>query len=265
MAASRPQKNQNNADQAQLNTEKEWFGDTHVTPAEKTGRVLGVFDSVASRYDLMNDAMSAGVHRLWKNRLLRMIRPRKGQHILDLAGGTGDIAFRFHDQTQGQSPITVCDINASMLSVGRDRAIESGRLQNIEWVVGNAESLPFPDASFDIVTIAFGLRNVTHIDTALKDIARVLKPGGRFFCLEFSHIDNKPLAEAYRLYSDHVIPRLGQMLAGDADSYRYLVESIRRFPARKALEERMLQAGFDHASSTVMSAGIVAVHEGRVY
>lgn len=256
---------QENRDPANQNPEKDWFGEMRVSAAEKTGKVLGVFDSVASRYDIMNDAMSAGIHRLWKNRLIRLIRPRKQETFLDLAGGTGDIAFRIYDRTQGQAPITVCDINASMLSVGRDRAIDSGRLHNMEWVVGNAESLPFPDRHFDVVTIAFGLRNVTHIDTALKDIRRVLKPGGRFYCLEFSHIENSLLAPIYKVYSDHIIPAMGQMITDDRASYQYLVESIRRFPTRDALEKRMIAAGFDRAESLAMTSGVVAIHTGFVY
>lgn len=247
------------------NPEREWFGDRRVNPAEKTERVLGVFDSVASKYDIMNDAMSGGLHRVWKNRLIRAIRPRPDASYLDVAGGTGDIAFRLHDATDGAAPITVCDINENMLAVGRNRAIDSGRLHNLDWVVGNAESLPFPDAHFDVVTIAFGLRNVTHIDQALAEFRRVLRPGGRFYCLEFSQVNDPLLRRLYTLYSDLVIPKLGQMIAGDRESYDYLVESIRKFPKRAALEHRMRDAGFDKTESWTMTAGIVAVHAGYVY
>jgi demethylmenaquinone methyltransferase/2-methoxy-6-polyprenyl-1,4-benzoquinol methylase len=244
MPPTRPQES-DTPDRAAANPEKTWFGDISVSAAEKTEKVLGVFHSVASKYDIMNDAMSGGLHRYWKNRLVRQIRPRATDRILDLAGGTGDIAFRMSDATGRKADITVCDINPSMLSVGRDRAFDKGFGASINFITGNAESLPFPDAHFDIVTIAFGLRNVTHIDTALKDIRRVLKPGGRFYCLEFSQVNDPLLRKIYALYSDIAIPRLGQMIAGDRDSYAYLVESIRRFPKRKALETRMKHAGFD--------------------
>ncbi len=260
---SNPHKNP--AQNHTINPEREWFGNQQVNPAEKTRRVLGVFDSVATKYDIMNDAMSGGLHRVWKNRLIRAIRPHKDARYLDVAGGTGDIAFRIHDAVQGQAPITVCDINESMLTVGRNRAIDSGRLHNLDWVVGNAETLPFPDAHFDVVTIAFGLRNVTHIDQALTEFRRVLRPGGRFFCLEFSQVNDPLLRRLYNTYSDIVIPRLGQMIAGDRESYDYLVESIRKFPKRAILEQRMRSAGFDKAESWTMTAGIVAVHAGYVY
>ncbi len=245
------------------NPEKDWFGVRRVKPAEKTGLVLDVFHSVARKYDLMNDLMSGGVHRAWKNRLIRMIRPRADWKFLDVAGGTGDIAFRLHDATGGQAPITVCDINASMLKVGESRAIDRGILHNLDWVEGNAEKLPFPDNSFDVYTIAFGLRNVTHIDRALKEACRVLKPGGRFFCLEFSHVDNPAIARAYDFYSEKIIPRIGKKVANDADSYQYLIESIRKFPRRNVLAKRLVAAGFRGARVTPLSFGMVAVHEAR--
>lgn len=244
------------------NPEKEWFGNEKVNPTQKTSKVLGVFDSVASRYDVMNDLMSGGMHRLWKDRLIRMIRPKKGEHILDVAGGTGDIAFRLRNATDLNSPITVCDINQEMLNEGKARAINTGYFENFDWVRGNAESLPLPDNTYDIYTIAFGLRNVTHIDKALKDAVRVLKPGGRFYCLEFSHVNDPFLAKLYNAYSDKVIPKIGEVVAKDRDSYQYLIESIRKFPKPENLQKRMLDAGFTKAKYKRMSLGIVCVHEG---
>ncbi len=244
------------------NPEKEWFGNEKVNPTQKTSRVLGVFDSVASHYDVMNDLMSGGMHRLWKDRLIRMIRPKKGEHILDVAGGTGDIAFRLRNATDLSSPITVCDINQEMLNEGKARAIDTGYFENFDWVRGNAESLPLPDNTYDIYTIAFGLRNVTHIDKALKDAVRVLKPGGRFYCLEFSHVNDPFLAKLYNAYSDKVIPKIGEVVAKDRDSYQYLIESIRKFPKPENLQKRMLDAGFIKAKYKRMSLGIVCVHEG---
>ncbi|HEY8964702.1 MAG TPA: bifunctional demethylmenaquinone methyltransferase/2-methoxy-6-polyprenyl-1,4-benzoquinol methylase UbiE [Alphaproteobacteria bacterium] len=246
-----------------LNAEADWFGDRRVQPEEKTELVLDVFHSVARKYDLMNDLMSAGYHRLWKDRLIRMIQPRPNWRYLDVAGGTGDIAFRLHDATDGHAPITVCDINASMLKVGESRAIDRGILHNLDWVEGNAEKLPFPDNYFDVYTIAFGLRNVTRIDNALREACRVLKPGGRFFCLEFSHVDNPALKTAYRVYSDKVIPKIGKMVANDASSYQYLIESIRKFPRRNVLCQRLKLAGFRGARVEKLSFGLVAVHEAR--
>lgn len=245
------------------NPEKDWFGARRVEPEQKTELVLDVFHSVARKYDIMNDVMSGGVHRLWKDRLIRMIRPREEWAYLDVAGGTGDIAFRIHNATRGKAPITVCDINASMLKVGEARALDRGILHNLDWVEGNAEKLPFADNSFDVYTIAFGLRNVTHIDNALSEAARVLKPGGRFFCLEFSHVDHPALSKAYAAYSDHIIPRMGKMVANDSDSYQYLVESIRKFPRREALCKRLRAAGFRAAKVEKLSFGLVAVHEAR--
>ncbi len=241
------------------NPEGAWFGDTPVDPNDKTDKVLGVFHNVAKRYDIMNDVMSGGVHRLWKNRLMREIRPRKGDVVLDLAGGTGDIAFRFAEYCDD---ITVCDINTSMLEVGRDRAFDKGLVNGLRFVTGNAEKLPFPDAQFDICTIAFGLRNVTRIDDALAEIARVLKPGGRFYCLEFSHVKNPLLSGAYDAYSKAVIPKMGKLIADDAESYEYLIESIRKFPQPQALATRMKQAGFARATYQTLSFGVVAIHTG---
>ncbi|MCL4679442.1 MAG: bifunctional demethylmenaquinone methyltransferase/2-methoxy-6-polyprenyl-1,4-benzoquinol methylase UbiE [Alphaproteobacteria bacterium] len=249
------------------NPESIWFGETKVTPDEKTEKVVGVFDSVARRYDLMNDLMSGGIHRVWKDRLVRMIRPRakvgeRPMHYLDVAGGTGDIAFRIREKAGPGARITLCDLNDNMLSVGRDRALDRGWLDDFQWVTGNAESLPVPDSSVDVYTIAFGLRNVTHIDTALAEAYRVLRPGGRFYCLEFSRVEPEGLARLYSLYSDTVIPRLGQVIANDTESYRYLVESIRKFPSQRQLQLRLQKAGFKRAEYSNFSAGIVAVHRG---
>lgn len=249
------------------NPERQWFGEKHVTPEEKTEKVIGVFDSVASRYDLMNDLMSGGVHRIWKDRFIRMIRPRatidgRPLHYLDVAGGTGDIAFRIRRKTGPKAKITLCDLNDNMLSVGRNRAIDKGWLNDFSWVTGNAEKLPLPDSSVDVYTIAFGLRNVTHIDTALAEAFRVLRPGGRFFCLEFSHVQPDFLAKLYDIYSYNVIPRIGKKVANDEESYQYLVESIRKFPSQGKLLRRMRDVGFVNARYTNFSAGIAAVHRG---
>lgn len=243
------------------NPESQWFGRRSVSPQEKTRMVLDVFDSVATRYDLMNDLMSGGIHRLWKDQLIDEIRPRKGYDYLDVAGGTGDIAFRIHKAIGGQGKITVCDINASMLEVGQDRAIDKGIVEGMEWVEGNAEKLPFEDNSFDVYTIAFGLRNVTHIDDALREAHRVLKPGGRFFCLEFSHVKEPMIAKIYDAFSFKVIPRIGQLVAKDKDSYQYLVESIRAFPEQEELRKRLIAAGFGRASVRNLTFGVSAIHE----
>lgn len=261
------------------NPESTQFGERTVTPEEKTGLVRGVFDSVADNYDIMNDLMSGGLHRLWKDRFVRMIRPKPGMAILDVAGGTGDIAFRlkrYIDEQRNRgtenhssippsipsSVITICDLTTDMLRVGRNRAIDKGWINDFKWVTGNAESLPFPDQSFDLYTIAFGLRNVTHIDKALSEAVRVLKPGGRFYCLEFSHVREPLLAKAYDLYSYAMIPRIGQIVAKDKDSYQYLVESIRKFPKQENLIKRMGEADLKNSNFTNLSAGIVTIHSG---
>ena len=241
--------------------ESNWFGSKPVAPSEKTRLVRGVFDRVARRYDLMNDLMSAGIHRRWKAAYIADLGPRAGERLLDVAAGTGDIATAWHKA--GGGPATLCDINLSMLSEGRDRALDRGLLSGFDWVVGNAESLPFPDCSFDVFSIAFGLRNVTHIDAALTEARRVLKPGGRFFCLEFSRVALEPLRRIYDLYSDAVIPALGAVVARDRESYVYLVESIRRFPDQQALTERMRRAGLEFCRYRNMSAGIAAIHRAR--
>lgn len=244
------------------NPERNWFGEKQVTPDEKTALVRGVFDSVAEKYDLMNDLMSGGVHRLWKDRFVRMIRPRAGLHYLDVAGGTGDISFRIRRAAGADARITVCDLDEAMLTVGRDRALDRGFAGGFTWVTGNAESLPLPDCSVDVYTIAFGLRNVTHIDTALAEAFRVLKPGGRFFCLEFSHVEDPAIARAYDAFSYGVIPRIGQIVARDRDSYQYLVESIRKFPPQAELCRRLQDAGFQGVKHENLSFGIAAIHRG---
>ena len=242
--------------------ERASFGFRDVPAAEKAGLVREVFASVAPRYDLMNDLMSGGVHRLWKNAMVDVVNPRPGEKLLDVAGGTGDIAFRLL-RRQGERPdVTVCDINPAMLEVGRDRAVDRGLLQGLTWATGDAEHLPFPDRSFDVYTIAFGLRNVTDIDQALRDAHRVLKPGGRFYCLEFSKVTSAPVARAYDAYSERALPFFGRVIARDADSYRYLHESIRRFPPQRELAARMRAAGFENVSWRDMSLGVVALHQG---
>ncbi|MGO4706390.1 bifunctional demethylmenaquinone methyltransferase/2-methoxy-6-polyprenyl-1,4-benzoquinol methylase UbiE [Microvirga sp. 2MCAF38] len=239
------------------------FGFETVPLGEKQGRVNEVFHSVASRYDLMNDLMSAGLHRLWKNTLVNMLRPpreRPFQH-LDVAGGTGDVAFRILDAGGPQTHVTVLDINGDMLDVGRERA--GGRYEGrIDFVEANAESLPLAGKSFDAYTIAFGIRNVPRIDLALKEAYRVLKPGGRFLCLEFSKVDVPGLDAIYEAYSFNVIPKIGQMVTGDSESYQYLVESIRRFPPPAAFARMIEEAGFKRVSHRSLTAGVVAIHSG---
>lgn len=246
----------------QQNPESQWFGETSVSPEEKTRKVIGVFDSVASSYDIMNDLMSGGLHRLWKDHLIRRIRPKAGLHYLDVAGGTGDIAFRIRKKAGADCRITLCDLNAEMLAVGRDRALDRGFGDDFEWVTGNAEALPLPDESVDVYTIAFGLRNVTHIDTALREALRVLKPGGRFYCLEFSRVNEPFLRRVYDAYSYRLIPKIGEIVAKDRDSYQYLVESIRKFPPQPELVRRMEAAGFRRCRFENLTFGVVAIHEG---
>lgn len=245
------------------------FGFKTVDKQAKQGLVRNVFDSVAKKYDIMNDVMSGGLHRLWKDDMIRVLRPTKGMKLLDVAGGTGDIAFRFLDAAQGRhdpkSPkaeVTVCDINESMLNVGKDRAIDRGTLKNIHWVTGNAESLPFPDNSFDAYSIAFGIRNVTNVDKALTEAYRVLKPGGRFLCLEFSKVDIPVLDKIYDTYSFHLLPKFGELITGDRESYQYLVESIRQFPPQDSFKAMIEEAGFERVTFRNMTGGIVALHSG---
>jgi demethylmenaquinone methyltransferase/2-methoxy-6-polyprenyl-1,4-benzoquinol methylase len=242
--------------------DKASFGYRDVPASEKAGLVARVFESVAPRYDLMNDLMSGGVHRLWKNALVDMLNPRTGESFLDVAGGTGDIAFRILKRVGEGAHVTICDINPAMLEVGRDRAVDRGLLQGLTWTTGDAESLPFPDRSFDAYTIAFGLRNVTDIDKALAEAHRVLKPGGRFYCLEFSKVTSAPVGRVYDAYSERALPLFGRIIAKDAESYRYLHESIRRFPSQRQLARRMREAGFERVDWRNMTLGVVALHSG---
>jgi demethylmenaquinone methyltransferase/2-methoxy-6-polyprenyl-1,4-benzoquinol methylase len=252
-----------------------FFGNRVVSEGEKQALVDGVFASVAPRYDLMNDLMSAGLHRAWKDALVTTVNPpTKGRPgrlneksdrpfaLLDVAGGTGDIAFRVVDAGGAGTRATVMDINAEMLKAGRERATALGRDDSVIFVEGNAEALPFPDRSFDAVTIAFGIRNVPRIAQALSEAHRVLKIGGRFACLEFSSVDVPGLDKLYDLYSFNVIPALGRAVTGDAEAYRYLVESIRRFPKPKAFAQMLEAAGLRRVSFKVMTGGIVALHSG---
>ncbi|WP_421995425.1 bifunctional demethylmenaquinone methyltransferase/2-methoxy-6-polyprenyl-1,4-benzoquinol methylase UbiE [Reyranella sp.] len=242
------------------------FGYRDVPAAEKAGMVARVFESVAPRYDLMNDLMSGGVHRLWKNALVDLLNPRPGERFLDVAGGTGDIAFRIVRRLaargEERTDVTVCDINPAMLAVGRDRAVDRGLVKGITWTAGDAEALPFPDRSFDAYTIAFGLRNVTDIDKALREAHRVLRPGGRFYCLEFSRVTSAPVGRVYDAYSSRALPLLGRVIARDPESYRYLHESIRRFPPQRELARRMGEAGFANIAWRDMTLGVVALHSG---
>ncbi len=233
------------------------FGDRVVGEDEKAGLVRDVFESVAPRYDLMNDLMSVGVHRLWKRQMVAAVKAKAGHHVVDVAGGTGDIAFRLIGQG---ARVTLVDINPAMLEVGRDRAFDRGLIDNLSWVCGDAEALPVADGSADAYTIAFGIRNVTHIERALQEARRVLKPGGRFACLEFSHVVLPVLDGAYRVYSDAVLPRLGGIVAGDPDSYRYLVESIRRFPDQRAFAHMISETGLDHVKVVNLTGGVAALH-----
>ncbi|WNO53001.1 class I SAM-dependent methyltransferase [Stakelama saccharophila] len=234
------------------------FGYEEVPPDEKTRRVGGVFTSVAARYDLMNDAMSGGMHRLWKDRFVRRVKPRPGDQILDMAGGTGDIAFRL---AEAGAAVTVADINPDMLDVGMARAQKRG-IDGLVWTEANAETLSFPDRFFDAYTIAFGIRNVTDIPAALNEAHRVLRRGGRFFCLEFSTTLWPGFAEAYDTYSHRLVPRLGKLLANDEDSYRYLIESIRRFPDMERFKAMIGDAGFVQTRAEPMLGGLVAIHSG---
>jgi demethylmenaquinone methyltransferase/2-methoxy-6-polyprenyl-1,4-benzoquinol methylase len=234
------------------------FGFEEVSPEEKTARVGSVFSRVARRYDLMNDLMSGGLHRGWKDLFVRRVRPRTGEAILDMAGGTGDIAFRLARQG---AAVTVADINADMLGVGEERA-RSRRIDGLSWSVQNAEDLSFADRSFAAYTIAFGIRNVTHVEQALAEAHRVLKLGGRFYCLEFSTTTWPGFARLYESYSNRVVPKLGKAVAGDEESYRYLVESIRRFPPMERFREMIARAGFAQTKVEPILGGLVAIHSG---
>jgi demethylmenaquinone methyltransferase/2-methoxy-6-polyprenyl-1,4-benzoquinol methylase len=241
------------------------FGFRHVRQDERQGLVNDVFAKVAERYDLMNDLMSGGLHRLWKDDLVGTLAPPRGTtpfRHLDVAGGTGDVAMRVVAAGGSATTAVICDISPEMLAVGRRRVEAAGLADRITLVEGNAEALPFPDKSFDAYTVAFGIRNVTHIDKALAEAHRVLKLGGRFLCLEFAHVDVALLDRVYDFHSFEVIPRLGQLAAGDAEPYRYLVESIRRFPKQQAFADMISTAGFARASYRNLTGGVAAIHSG---
>ena len=247
--------------------EQTHFGYRSVDIEQKAGLVRAVFDGVADQYDLMNDLMSAGVHRLWKSTMIDWLNPRPGSHLLDVAGGTGDIALRFIDQAQkrskkglGRAHVSVCDINEAMIGVGRDRALDRGLLSEIDWICGNAEALPVAASSVDAYTIAFGIRNVTDIPAALTEARRVLKPGGRFLCLEFSHVVLPGLKSAYEAYSFRILPALGEMVAGNREAYQYLAESIRRFPDQATFAGMIEEAGLGQVKVRNLSGGIAALH-----
>ncbi|PTW99839.1 bifunctional demethylmenaquinone methyltransferase/2-methoxy-6-polyprenyl-1,4-benzoquinol methylase UbiE [Pararhodobacter aggregans] len=238
------------------------FGFQTVDEDQKVGMVHGVFSSVASKYDVMNDLMSLGIHRVWKDAMMDWLAPRAGQHLLDVAGGTGDVAFRFLGRAGETARATVCDMTAPMLEEGRKRAEAEKLAERLDWVCGDAMALPFPDNTFDVYTISFGIRNVVRIPDALKEAHRVLRPGGRLMVLEFSQIPNEGLQKLYDLYSFNVIPRMGQAVAGDRDSYQYLVESIRKFPDQETFAAMIRAAGFQQVKYRNLSMGIAALHSG---
>lgn len=238
------------------------FGYREVDKEAKAGLVAEVFDSVAARYDVMNDLMSAGIHRLWKRFTIELSGVRKGNAVLDIAGGTGDLAARFAELVGPEGRVVLADINGAMLEVGRDKLLDTGRQGNIEFVQADAQDLPFPEDSFDCVTIAFGLRNVTDKDKALRSMLRVLKPGGRLLVLEFSKPANPLLSRAYDTYSFRVLPFMGKLVANDSESYQYLAESIRIHPDQETLKDMMEDAGFSRCEYHDMTGGIVALHKG---
>ncbi|WP_375229493.1 bifunctional demethylmenaquinone methyltransferase/2-methoxy-6-polyprenyl-1,4-benzoquinol methylase UbiE [Roseobacter sp. S98] len=237
------------------------FGYETVAEGDKAGLVQGVFSSVASKYDIMNDVMSGGVHRLWKDAMMDWLAPRAGQKLLDVAGGTGDISFRFLKRA-GHGHATVLDLTESMLVEGRKRAEADQMADQLDWVTGDAMALPFADNTFDVYTISFGIRNVTRPQEALNEAFRVLKPGGRLMVLEFSQLPNPAMQKAYDLYSFNVIPRMGQAIAGDRDSYQYLVESIRRFPDQETFLQMVRNAGFENAKYRNLTMGVACLHSG---
>ena len=237
------------------------FGFETVQESEKAGRVQGVFTSVASRYDIMNDVMSAGIHRIWKDAMMDWLAPRPGQKLLDVAGGTGDISFRFLKRA-GYGHSTVLDITESMLIEGRKRAEAAQMAASLDWVTGDAMALPFPDNTFDVYTISFGIRNVTRPQDALNEAYRVLRPGGRLMVLEFSQLPNPLMQKAYDLYSFNVIPKMGQLIANDSASYQYLVESIRKFPDQETFLGMVKQAGFANAKYRNLTMGVACLHSG---
>ncbi len=237
------------------------FGFETVPEGEKAGRVQGVFNSVASKYDIMNDVMSVGIHRVWKEAMMDWLAPRAGQKLLDVAGGTGDISFKFLKRA-GYGHATVLDLTEPMLVEGRKRAEAEKMADSLDWVMGDAMALPFEDNTFDVYTISFGIRNVTRPQEALNEAFRVLKPGGRLMVLEFSQLPNDGLQKLYDLYSFNVIPRMGQVIAGDRDSYQYLVESIRKFPDQETFLSMVHSAGFENAKYRNLSMGIACLHSG---
>ncbi|SLN13886.1 Ubiquinone/menaquinone biosynthesis C-methyltransferase UbiE [Aquimixticola soesokkakensis] len=237
------------------------FGFRDVEEGQKAGLVHEVFTSVASKYDIMNDVMSLGIHRLWKDAMMDWLAPRAGQRLLDVAGGTGDVSFRFLERAP-QSQAVVLDMTESMLVAGRKRADAEKLSERLSWVTGDAMKLPFPDNQFDVYTISFGIRNVTRIPDALREAYRVLRPGGRLMVLEFSQLPNPMMQKAYDLYSFNVIPPMGQMIAGDRDSYQYLVESIRKFPDQDTFATMIRDAGFEQVKYRNLSLGIAALHSG---
>ncbi|MES9834018.1 MAG: bifunctional demethylmenaquinone methyltransferase/2-methoxy-6-polyprenyl-1,4-benzoquinol methylase UbiE [Candidatus Thiodiazotropha sp. LLP2] len=238
------------------------FGYQDVPVGEKAGRVREVFDSVANKYDLMNDLMSFGVHRIWKRHTIELSGVRKGQRVLDLAAGTGDLSARFSGLVGSDGEVVFSDINAAMLDQGRDRMIDEGRVANVRYVQADAQHLPFPDDHFDCVTIGFGLRNVTDKQLALNDIFRVLKPAGRLLVLEFSKPVHKPLQKIYDLYSFNLLPKIGKLVTQDEESYRYLAESIRMHPDQDTLKGMLEHAGFDRCDYFNLTGGVVAIHRG---
>ncbi|WP_299194837.1 bifunctional demethylmenaquinone methyltransferase/2-methoxy-6-polyprenyl-1,4-benzoquinol methylase UbiE [uncultured Amphritea sp.] len=238
------------------------FGFEQVKVDEKQAKVADVFHSVASKYDIMNDLMSGGIHRIWKRLTIEQSGVRRGNTVLDIAGGTGDLTMRFSRLVGSEGKVVLADINDSMLKVGRDRLMDRGITGNVEFVQANAEALPFPDNTFDCITIAFGLRNVTYKEKALASMARVLKPGGKVMVLEFSKTNNPLLTKAYDIYSFNLLPKIGKLIAGDEDSYRYLAESIRMHPDQETLKGMMEDAGLTQCKFQNMTGGVVALHTG---
>lgn len=245
-----------------MSEETTHFGFKTVRSEEKAAKVADVFHSVAAKYDLMNDLMSAGIHRLWKRVTIELAGVRRGQTIVDIAGGTGDLTAKFSRLVGSEGTVVLADINASMLSVGRDKLTDSGLIDNIHYLQADAQYLPLPDNSVDLITIAFGLRNVTDKSLALASMQRALKPGGKLLVLEFSKPTNPLLAKVYDGYSFSILPKLGQLFAGDADSYQYLAESIRMHPDQQTLKEMMSEVGFERCDYQNMTGGIVALHSG---
>lgn len=244
-----------------MDKKETFFGFKKVAMADKAKMVGGVFSSVASRYDLMNNVMSFGIHHFWKDQFCELV-PHHAEHILDVAGGTGDIAMRCLKKSDKKRHVTICDINHEMLIEGKNKAIDRGILSGLDYIQGDAEKLPFADNSFDCYTIAFGIRNVTDIDAALLDSYRVLKPGGKFLCLEFSKVNSSIIQKIYDLYSFKVIPKVGELIAGDEGAYRYLSESIRQFPEQDKFTQMIKKAGYKNVSYRNLNCGIVAIHMG---